>query len=831
MSNQTIATLFREPLAAILIVLVTTGLGGCGGESTTANPFTGNNSVTQNYTGMPPATADIQAFKLNVWDNLVEQNRCGACHGTNGQSPAFVRSDDINLAYAAANTIVDIDNPSASRMVTKVAGGHNCWLASDSACGDVITAYIEAWVGEAAGSARQIELVAPPLYDPSDSRSFPLEPDLFASTVHPLLTAHCAECHVNSATNAQSPFFADASPETAYEAAKSKMDLDIPANSRFVARLRAEFHNCWTSDCQDDADDMLAAITAFAQQVDVTEIDQGLFTSKALTLPDGLLASGGNRHEANVIALYEFKTGQGTTAFDTSGVEPALHLTLSGNVGWVGGYGIDLSGGKAQGLTTASKKLHDLITATSEYSIEGWVVPANVSQDGPARIISYSAGTSTRNFTLGQTLYNYDFLNRSTATDANGDPALSTDAGDEDLQATLQHVVVTYDPVNGRRIYVNGVFTDDLDPAAGGTLIDWQDNFAFVLGNEVSGDKPWLGKLRLVAIHNRALSPDQIMQNFTAGVGQKFYLLFSVSDLVAMPESYVLFEVSQFDNHSYLFNQPVFISLDPTATPADFPVAGMRIGINGKEAVVGQAYQNLDTTISSSLYNAASGQLLSALGTVIALEKGPDADEFFLTFEVFGDNINIVLEPEPLTPAPPPDLPEAAVIGVRIFDEINASMAAATRVSTENTGVKKVFTTIKQQLPTVESIEGFLSAHQMAVAQLAIEYCNALVDNNGQILRGDYFPGFDFGETAATAFDNEAQRDLIITPLLANIMGSGLTTQPDPAQVTAELDSLILGLTACAQGSTPTCATTARTEQIVKASCAATLGSAVMLLQ
>ncbi|MGB5338024.1 MAG: LamG domain-containing protein, partial [Gammaproteobacteria bacterium] len=141
MSNQTIATLFREPLAAILIVLVTTGLGGCGGESTTANPFTGNNSVTQNYTGMPPATADIQAFKLNVWDNLVEQNRCGACHGTNGQSPAFVRSDDINLAYAAANTIVDMDNPSASRMVTKVAGGHNCWLASDSACGDVITAY------------------------------------------------------------------------------------------------------------------------------------------------------------------------------------------------------------------------------------------------------------------------------------------------------------------------------------------------------------------------------------------------------------------------------------------------------------------------------------------------------------------------------------------------------------------------------------------------------------------------------------------------------------------------------------------------------------------
>ena len=38
---------------------------------------------------------------------------------------------------------------------------------------------------------------------------------------------------------------------------------------------------------------------------------------------------------------------------------------------------------------------------SGEYSIEAWVVPANVTQEGPARIISYSAGDSNRNFTLG----------------------------------------------------------------------------------------------------------------------------------------------------------------------------------------------------------------------------------------------------------------------------------------------------------------------------------------------------------------------------------------------------------------------------------------------
>jgi mono/diheme cytochrome c family protein len=822
---------FRHALQRHGFVLITClMLAACGGESTTDNPVT-TTTTSSNYTGPAASTADVQAFRLNVWENLNKQNRCGSCHGTNGQAPTFVRMDDVNLAYAQANTIVDLANPASSRMVTKVAGGHNCWLDSDSACGDVITAYITAWAGGLATGGNIIELVAPTLKDPGDSKSFPVDSVLFSTTVHPLLTSHCAGCHVDSAANAQSPFFADADPDKAYEAAKPRINLDNPANSRFVLRLREEFHNCWTSDCANDADTMESAIAAFAGQIPVTQIDPLLVTSKALTLPDGIVASGGNRYEDNVIALYQFKTGQGSTAFDTSGVEPGMHLTLSGSTDWVGGWGIDITNGKAQASTTSSRKLHDLITATAEYSIEAWVVPANVSQEGPARIVSYSAGTAERNFTLGQTQYNYNFLHRSTNTGANGDPSLSTADADEDLQATLQHVVVTYDPVRGRRIYVNGTFTGDGDAVAGGSLIDWDDSFAFLLGNEVSGDRPWSGQLRLVAIHNRALTRRQITQNFSAGVGEKFFLLFNVSDHTGMADSYVMIEVSQFDNYSYLFNTPVFISLDPTAIPDGVPVMGMRIGINGKEATVGQAYKHLDTTLRNALYTPGFGQQLSPLGTIIGLEKGPDTDEFFLTFEVFGNNTNIVLEPQPLQPGTPPDLPEAADIGVRNFGEIHASMAAITGVSPVQIDVNNVFDTVKQQLPTVESLEGFLSAHQMAISQLAIEYCSALVDNNGTIQRSDFFPLFDFSATAGSAFDSAGERDLVILPLVDAVMNSGLTTQPDAAQVISELDDLILILTACATGPSPGCDTVARTRKIVKATCAATLGSAAMLIQ
>jgi len=822
---------YHEILTVCLLLLFAAGITACGGESTEANPVTTTSSVALNYSGPVPATTDVQAFKLNLWDNLMGQDRCGSCHGNGGQAPTFVNGIDINLAYAAAKTVVDLTNPGSSRMVTKVAGGHNCWLASNSACADLISAYITAWAGGGNITGNTIQLIAPPLMNPTDSKSFPADSGLFAATVHPLLTMHCTACHVDSASNAQSPFFADNDPDKSYAAARAKMDLDNPANSRFVLRLRDEFHNCWSNSCTNDANEMQAAIDVFSGQIGVTVIDPQLVTSKALTLPDGIVASGGSRHEQNVIALYQFKAGQGTTAFDTSGVDPGMHLTLSGGVGWVGGWGLDIGSGKAQASTTSSAKLHKLITATGEYSIETWVVPANVSQEGPARIISYSAGTTERNFTLGQTQYNYDFLQRSSNSDANGDPQLSTADADEDLQATLQHVVATYDPVNGRRLYINGEFTDDIDPVPGGSLIDWDSSYAFVLGNEVSGDRQWQGKLRLVAIHNRALTQAQIQQNFLAGVGEKFFLLFNVSDHSGVPDTYILIEASQFDNYSYLFNQPVFISLDPAFTPNDIPIAGMRIGINGKEATVGQAYRNLDTVITPAFYTSGTGQRLSDMGTIIALEKGADLDEFFLTFEVLGNNSHIVLESAPLQPAAPADLPPAADIGLRNFDEIDATMAVLTDVPRNQVDVMNVFSIVRQQLPTVENIEGFLSAHQMAISQLAIEYCNALLENNGRTSRANYFPGFDFSATADNAFNSATQRNLVIVPLTQRIMNTGLGTQPDPADVATELDNLIQILTSCAFGPGATCANSARTLEVVKASCAATLGSAAMLLQ
>jgi hypothetical protein len=803
-------------------------LSGCFEKANTqALPNTRATEVRA-YTGPAPATADVAAFMNTLWSNIKGNNRCGSCHGAGGQTPAFARDDDVNLAYAEAIKLVDLTTPADSRLVAKVSGGHNCWLDNDAACGAILTSSIESWIGGAAStSSKQITLTAPVIKEPGASKAFPADAALFTATVYPLLEDYCQRCHAESSATPQQPFFASADVNVAYDAVTTsrKIDLDRPENSRLVLRLRDEFHNCW-DDCAANANAMQQAIEDFSGDILTAQVAPELVASKALSLPDGVVAAGGSRFEGNLIALWEFKEGSGTTLYDTSGVEPALHLTLSGTAGtdfnWVGGWGVEFITAKAQGSTASSKKLYDFISASGEYSIEAWVVPANVTQEGPARIVSYSAGMQARNFTLGQTQYTYNFLQRSTATGANGDPALSTADADEDLQATQQHVVLTYDPVNGRRIYVNGVFTDDADPLDPGTLAPWDNSFAFILGNEVGGGRQWQGKLRLVAIHNRALTEAQIQQNYAVGVGEKFYLLFSISDLIDVPQSYILFEVSQFDSYSYLFNQPKFITLDAAARPDNIRMRGMRIGLNGKEPAVGQAYTHLDTTLNSSDYTA-EGIVLSNMGTVIASEQGPESDEFFLTFEILGDHSNVYTEPTPLATAAADSQP-AADIGLRTFDEVNATMARITGVSRNESNVKTTYDTIKQQLPTVENIEGFLASHQVAISQLAIEYCNALVEDSA--LRSAFFPGVDFNAAAATAFDTPGERALIAEPLLDNVMGSNLATQPADNAVQAELDDLIVGLSSCSGG----CAAD-RTKTIAKAACAATLGSAVMLVQ
>jgi hypothetical protein len=827
-------------LPNLLLSLALLGLAACsGGAPTTLNPNVAATAAAAVYTGPAPASADVEAFKVNLWQNINMASRCGGCHKAGGQSPEFARSDDVNQAYSAALTVVNLTQPDQSTMVVKVGGGHNCWLSSPSACADILTTWIQNWAGGAAGGASgstQIQLTAPVDQAVGPTKQFPSDSTLFSSTVYPLLSTFCSRCHSPNATVPQSPYFAQSNVADAYIAAQPKMNLNTPNLSRFYVRLATESHNCWATtpggpvDCAGSAARMLAAIQAFANGVQVTPVDPTLVVSRALTLYAGTVASGNNRFDADVIARWMFKEGSGSTAFDTSGVDPAINLTISGNTSWDSAWGLmfGTGGAKAQGSTATSSKIYNSIAQSGQYSLELWAAPANVTQT-KAFLGGYSGGTSTRNFTLAQDAMQYQAYGRSTVSDANGAPPLTTAAANMSAQAALQHIVLTYDPSNGRKLYINGNFTGDVDTIKGGTLGNWDNTFAFLLGNETSNDRPWQGEIRFAAVHNKALTVAQIQENYAAGVGQVFYLLFDVSSLTGVSQSYIMFTASQYDNYSYLFDKPTFISLNPKAQPGSIPIQGMYIGMNGQELPVGQAYSTLNTSISDANYSPTAGQLLSSVGTVVPLELGPNSDLFFLDFDRIGTHTHMRAVVTPTPPAPA-ILPATSDIGLHVYDELNASYAAITGESPGVTAINTTYQTVEQQLPTVSNIEGFLPTQEIGISQLAIQYCNSLVNDPAQ--EPAFFPGLNLNQSPAQAFGTNAGMDLVITPLINSpAVGVGLATQPTDPQIRTELYSLITQLVNCS-ASDPTCVQTpTRTQTITKAVCAAVLGSATTLIK
>jgi hypothetical protein len=829
-------------ISGLLALAASFALTACGGAGapTTTNPAPSQTVTADAYTGPPAATADVTAFQVNFWNNVRVQNRCGQCHNATSpaQMPNFARSDDVNLAYAQANTVVNLATPSTSLIVTKVSGGHNCWLADNGACGQILTTWISNWAGAAgASSSTTVQLQAPPDQAVGQSLNFPAAATDYQNTVYTLTSKYCVRCHSTTADPSveQSPYHADPSLAIAYPAAIPKIDFTGCAgsggnnggtcgtNSRLYQRLLTDNHNCWDN-CASDAAQMLAQIQAFAAMLTPANIDPALVTSKALSLTQGTIASGASRYDADTIAKYEFQSVVNNTTFDTSGIDPSADLTISGNVTLAGGWGINVgAGGKAQATTQASQKIYSFIQATGEFSVEAWVAPALVAAD-KSYMVSYSGGDTTRNFTLGQTNQDYDFMLRNSNTALTGLPQLQTPNAAMALQASLQHVVLTYDAVNGRQIYVNGSLVPVPDPQKGGTISNWDSTFALVLGNEVSGDRSWQGLIKFVAIHSRAMSAAQVMQNFNAGVGERYYVLFNVSTVTGVSQSYVMFTVSQYDSYGYLFYQPTFISLDPTVTSSNLPsipVQGIRIGLNGAVPQVGQAYIPLKTTITAANYTS-QGEVLSSIGTVIGLQGGPLADQFFLTFDVLGSHTNVVVEASPTIPAPAPG-PVVADIGVKTFAQVNSTLSVLTGVPTTDPNVSTTYLAVQQQLPPTPTLEAFSSANQVGIAQLAIQYCNVMVNNPSYLSK--VIPGVTL---SAGLFPSQAGMDSVTGPLAARVLGSGLNSMPPASTMTGasgELDKLIVNL--C---STSACTTAARVQAVTAAACATAFGNANMLI-
>ena len=215
-----------------------------------------------------------------------------------------------------------------------------------------------------------------------------------------------------------------------------------------------------------------------------------------------------------LVVLYTFEEESGTVVRDVSGTDPPLDLQIADKdaATWVAG-GLAITGDTIVRSPGPCTKIIEACKATGELTIEAWLRPASDSQSGPSRIITLSLSPSERNFTFGQDARNYDVRFRTTKTDDQGLPSLTTSTNP--VVTNLSHLIYTRDTAGAVKIFVDG--SESASDVRAGDLSNWSSAHPFALANEMTLDRTWLGVLYLVAIYNRALSPSDARLNFNAG--------------------------------------------------------------------------------------------------------------------------------------------------------------------------------------------------------------------------------------------------------------------------------------------------------------------------
>ncbi len=145
-------------------------------------------------------------------------------------------------------------------------------------------------------------------------------------------------------------------------------------------------------------------------------------------------------------------------------------------------------------------------------------------------------------------------------------------------------------------------------------------------------------------------------------------------------------------------------------------------------------------------------------------------------------------------------------VGVRSFDEVNSTMAALTGI-TGNTTVTNRYNGLKSKLPVDNDIKSFSFSTQNAIAVLAAEYCNALVNNTMYATQLQQTIGtFNTNTLPLTAFANDATTMALAQNMLTRFWGANYSTLPNGPTTQATIVTLIKDLIAAE----PNTATTTR---------------------
>ncbi|MDA0738073.1 MAG: LamG domain-containing protein [Nitrospirae bacterium] len=124
------------------------------------------------------------------------------------------------------------------------------------------------------------------------------------------------------------------------------------------------------------------------------------------------------------VVLYDFFEGSGTTVTDVSNVGTPLNLTINNeaNVTWLPTGGLSLDTNTLITSSAAATKVITALQATNHSSVELWVKATNLTQSGPARLLTIGNDPTFQNLMVGQDGDDYQIRLLHTGKDAEAKP-------------------------------------------------------------------------------------------------------------------------------------------------------------------------------------------------------------------------------------------------------------------------------------------------------------------------------------------------------------------------------------------------------------------------
>ena len=277
-----------------------------------------------------------------------------------------------------------------------------------------------------------------------------------------------------------------------------------------------------SANCTSYVDNQLSPSTTYIYTIQATN-PAGVSSPSNKNVATTISVAESKRIKDGLIAYYNFIYNSDNIVRDLSGFGEPLNLKIlnPSSVSWDKSNRLSVNSATTIASILPAKKIISAITLSNEISVECWIKPKEPGLQISSRVVSLGNNDTDIGFALNQDCsangnslsFKYHVRLQTESTNESGYPEFYQTGNIAYIN--LQHLVYVRDSVGEELFYINGSkVAEGFRPSS---FDSWKSAYYLRLGNENGLNLPWKGSFYLVAIYNKALSKNEINNNFSAG--------------------------------------------------------------------------------------------------------------------------------------------------------------------------------------------------------------------------------------------------------------------------------------------------------------------------